>query len=151
MNFSGAKRPPTNPVTPAPSTISGNGRPSAKMATKAAAAMPHNQPFLSTREPMRTAADTTMAVTAGLMPYSAPATAGTCPRTWQHHAVIQGMQETALRNPALSLDQVLVHERDLPGRPPEAEKAQAKPVEESLPEGGGRRGDVKRMFVHGKG
>src|SRR3989344_9202535 len=72
-------------------------------------------------------------------------------RTWQHHAVIQGMQETALRNPALSLDQVLVHERDLPGRPPEAEKAQAKPVEESLPEGGGRRGDVKRMFVHGKG
>src|SRR3989344_8757051 len=61
------------------------------------------------------------------------------------------MQETALRNPALSLDQVLVHGRNLPGRPPEAEKAQAKPVEESLPEGGGRRGDVKRMFVHGKG
>jgi hypothetical protein len=38
------------------------------MATKAAIAIPHSQPFLSTRAPMRHAACTTSAVTAGLMP-----------------------------------------------------------------------------------
>ena len=50
------------------------------MATKAAAAMPHNQALRRVRLPMRTAAETTMAVTAGLMPYRAAATAGTCPQ-----------------------------------------------------------------------
>ena len=42
--------------------------------------MPHNQRLRSVREPMRTAAATTSAVTAGLMPYSTPATAGTWPQ-----------------------------------------------------------------------
>ena len=38
------------------------------MATKDAAAMPHIQRFLSARAPMRWAACSTSAVTAGLMP-----------------------------------------------------------------------------------
>ena len=38
------------------------------MATKAAAAIAHIQPFFSACEPMRQAAWTTIAVTAGLMP-----------------------------------------------------------------------------------
>ena len=38
------------------------------MATKEAAAMAHNALFFSAREPMRQAACSTMAVTAGLMP-----------------------------------------------------------------------------------
>ncbi len=49
-------------------TMAGNGTLSAKMATKDAAAMAHSQLFFSAREPMRCAACTTMAVTAGLMP-----------------------------------------------------------------------------------
>jgi len=40
-------------MTAAPSTINGNGRLITKMATKDAAAMPHNQPFFSAREPIR--------------------------------------------------------------------------------------------------
>ena len=51
----------------------------AKIATKAATAMAHSQAFFSAREPMRHAANTTIAVTAGLMPYSRPATAGSSP------------------------------------------------------------------------
>ena len=48
--------------------MAGKGTSKAKMATKAAAAMAHSTPCLSAREPMRQAAKTTMAVTAGLMP-----------------------------------------------------------------------------------
>ena len=40
----------------------------AKIATKEAAAIAHNQLFFNAREPMRWAACTTMAVTAGLIP-----------------------------------------------------------------------------------
>ena len=64
----GSERPPRKPTTPAASTISGNGRLTAKMATNAATATPQSQAFFSVREPMRYAADTTMAVTAGLIP-----------------------------------------------------------------------------------
>lgn len=39
--------------------------------------MAHNQPFFSARVPMRWAACTTMAVTAGLIPSKIPATTGT--------------------------------------------------------------------------
>ena len=56
------------PIKPAASTIKGKGTFSAKMATKAASAMPHSAAFFSARLPMRQAAATTMAVTAGLMP-----------------------------------------------------------------------------------
>ncbi|MNT32903.1 hypothetical protein D3C72_1688080 [compost metagenome] len=67
-NFPGATLPPMNPARAAPSTMSGNGTSRAKMATKDAAAIAHNQSFFSVREPIRWAAWTTMAVTAGLMP-----------------------------------------------------------------------------------
>ena len=56
------------PIKPATNTIKGKGSFSAKMATKAASAMPHSAAFFSARLPMRQAAATTMAVTAGLMP-----------------------------------------------------------------------------------
>ena len=48
--------------------MAGNGVSKAKMATNAAAAMPHIQRFFSARVPMRYAACSTIAVTAGLMP-----------------------------------------------------------------------------------
>ncbi|MCY1557959.1 hypothetical protein D9M68_948540 [compost metagenome] len=55
-------------MRPAASTMAGNGVLNAKIATKAAAAMPHIQPFFSARVPMRCAACKTSAITAGLMP-----------------------------------------------------------------------------------
>ena len=55
------------------------------MATKAATAIPHSHALRSVREPMRQAACTTMAVTAGLMPYNTPATAGTWPKARYIH------------------------------------------------------------------
>jgi len=48
--------------------MSGKGTLSAKIATNEAPAIAHSQPFFSAREPMRWAACSTMAVTAGLMP-----------------------------------------------------------------------------------
>jgi hypothetical protein len=48
--------------------MAGNGTLAAKMATKAAAAIAQSAGCRSAREPMRCAAATTMAVTAGLMP-----------------------------------------------------------------------------------
>ncbi len=48
--------------------IIGNGNCRAKIATKEAAAIAHSQLFFSARAPMRWAACTTIAVTAGLIP-----------------------------------------------------------------------------------
>ncbi|EXI72545.1 MAG: hypothetical protein AW07_03274 [Candidatus Accumulibacter sp. SK-11] len=48
--------------------MSGNGASSAKIATNEAAAMPSNRSLRSARRPMRYAACSTIAVTAGLMP-----------------------------------------------------------------------------------
>lgn len=53
LNLSGATRPPTMPMTAAASTMKGKGRLSAKIATKAAAAMPQRTLLRSAREPMR--------------------------------------------------------------------------------------------------
>ena len=44
-NLAGAMRPPTSPAMPAPSTMSGNGAPSAKIARKTAPAMVHSHAF----------------------------------------------------------------------------------------------------------
>jgi hypothetical protein len=52
----------------AASTIAGNGTCNAKIATNAAAAIAHSHAFFSAREPMRHAACSTIATTAGLMP-----------------------------------------------------------------------------------
>jgi len=43
--------------------------------------------------------------------------------SWQHHGVIQRMQETMLGNPAPLLDQLLVHHADLAGGAAEADEA----------------------------
>ena len=59
--------------------MSGKGTSSAKMATNEAPAMAHKVWFFKAREPMRCAACTTMAVTAGLMPKNKPAIHGTSP------------------------------------------------------------------------
>ena len=64
-NLAGAMRPPAKPMMPAASTMYGNGTLNAKMAMKAAALIAHSALFLSAREPMRYAANTTIAVTAG--------------------------------------------------------------------------------------
>ena len=44
-------------------------------------------------------------------------------RTRQHHAIVERVQESRFRNPALRLDQIAMHERDLPGRTAEADEA----------------------------
>lgn len=65
----GPARPrPSQPSSAAPPTISGKGRPSAKIATKAAASAQSQALRFGTRPPMRQAACSTIAVTAGLMP-----------------------------------------------------------------------------------
>src|ERR1051326_7953849 len=50
----------------------------------------------------------------------------------QHHAVVERVQETAFRDPAPALDQLLVHDRDLPGRAAEADEAELEPEAERL-------------------
>jgi hypothetical protein len=48
-------------------------------------------------------------------------------RPRQQHAIVQRMQETALRNPASSLHQFLVHDGNPPGRTTEADQTQFQP------------------------
>ena len=55
-------------MKPAPSTIAGNGTENANIATNAAAAMAHSVGRFSARVPIRHAACSTIATTAGLMP-----------------------------------------------------------------------------------
>jgi hypothetical protein len=55
-------------MTAAVTTINGNGTRNAKIATNAAAAINQSSGCLSAREPMRHAACSTIATTAGLMP-----------------------------------------------------------------------------------
>jgi len=50
----------------------------------------------------------------------------------QQHAVVQSMQEAALGDPAASLDEVLMHDGNLPGRPSEADESELEPVDEGL-------------------
>src|SRR3990170_519624 len=56
----------------------------------------------------------------------------------QHHAVVERVQEAPLRNPAFLFHQVMVHDRDLPGRPAEADEAELEPVPERFGQGYGR-------------
>jgi hypothetical protein len=58
-------------------------------------------------------------------------------RTRQHHAVVQCMQETPLADPAPSLDQLGVHDRDLPRRPAEADEAELEPEAQRFGEADG--------------
>jgi len=64
-------------------------------------------------------------------------------RARQHHAVVQGMQEALLTDPAPALHQLGMHEGDLPRRAAKADQAQFEPKTQCLPEadGVGRRRD----------
>ncbi|KAG0755171.1 hypothetical protein G6F24_012011 [Rhizopus arrhizus] len=55
-------------------------------------------------------------------------------RPGQQHAVVQCVEETPLGNPAPPLHQFLMHDRDLPGRPAEADEAELEPEQQGLPE-----------------
>jgi hypothetical protein len=50
----------------------------------------------------------------------------------EHHAVIERVQEAPLGDPAAALDEILVHDRDLPGRAAEADEAEPQPVPEGF-------------------
>ena len=50
----------------------------------------------------------------------------------QQHAVVQRVQEPALGDPALLVDEDAVHHRDLAGRPAEREHGDAQPHPERL-------------------
>ena len=66
----------------------------------------------------------------------------------QHHAVVQCMQEAPLGNPAPPLDQLLVHDRDLPGRPAKADEAQLEPEVKGRDKTDPR-GDGRGAIAHG--
>ena len=53
-------------------------------------------------------------------------------RPRQHHAVVERVQKAPLGDPAHALDQVLMHDRDLPRRSAEADETQFQPIPESL-------------------
>jgi len=58
----------------------------------------------------------------------------------QHHAVVERVQKALLGDPAFPLDQVLVHDRDLPGRAAEADEAELEPVAKCLAKADGAGG-----------
>ena len=53
----------------------------------------------------------------------------------QQHAIVERMQETRVRNPALLVHQDAVHDRDLPGRPAETQKRDASPDFDGVAQG----------------
>ena len=55
-------------------------------------------------------------------------------RSWQKMAVVQRVQEARFGNPSPLLDDDAVHDRDLSGRPAEAEQGDAQPDLERLAE-----------------
>ena len=50
----------------------------------------------------------------------------------KRHAEVERVQEAALRDPAPPLDELVVHDRDLPGRPAEADHPELQPEAECL-------------------
>ncbi len=67
-NACGSTRPPATPIKAAVRTMAGNGTANAKIAMNASAAINHSAGCLSVRDPMRHAACSTIATTAGLIP-----------------------------------------------------------------------------------
>ena len=59
-------------------------------------------------------------------------------RTGQHHAVVERVQEAVFGDPAPAFHQFRMHDRDLAGRPAEADEAELEPEAECLGEGNGR-------------
>ncbi len=73
-------------------------------------------------------------------------------RSRQHHAVVERVEEALLRDPAFPFDEVLVHDRDLPGRTAEADEAELEPVAKSFAQADRRRGRIRNrgfVGVHG--
>ena len=71
-------------------------------------------------------------------------------RAGQQHAVVQRVEEPGVADPPAALDELVVHDRDLPGRPTEVDEAELGPEARGLPE----RNAVRRLFgalVHGGG
>ncbi|MCY1235043.1 hypothetical protein D9M72_476470 [compost metagenome] len=74
----------------------------------------------------------------------------------QQHAEVQRMQEALLADPAPPLDQLRMHDRDLPGGPAETDEAELEPEAKRFGKGNGRggrrkrRGGVRQGGVHGK-
>jgi hypothetical protein len=64
----------------------------------------------------------------------------------QHHAVVQRVQEAPLADPAPALDELAVHDRDLPRRATEADEAELEPETKRAPEAHGGRCDRRRLF-----
>ena len=60
----------------------------------------------------------------------------------QQHAVVEGVEETALVDPAMLIHQFAMHQRDLPGRPPERQDADAGPDTDRLLQRGAEKGGV---------
>ncbi|MNE73738.1 hypothetical protein D3C80_1697650 [compost metagenome] len=50
----------------------------------------------------------------------------------QQHAVVEGMQKAPLADPAAPLDQLLMHDRNLPRRAAETDEAQLQPEQQGL-------------------
>ena len=55
--------------------------------------------------------------------------------TGQQHAVVQGVEEAVLADPALLLDQDAVHHRDLAGRSAKTQQRDARPAAQGFAEG----------------
>jgi hypothetical protein len=77
----------------------------------------------------------------------------------QQHAEIQRVKKALLADPAPPLDQLGMHDRDLPGGSAEADEAELEPEAESLCEGNGLEGrrkrwgcgrGVRKVGVHGR-
>jgi hypothetical protein len=68
VKIRGAMRPPIQPTMPAPRITKGKGTAAIASATSAAAAMAQRSGWRNTREPMRHAAASTIATTAGFTP-----------------------------------------------------------------------------------
>src|SRR5262249_33505365 len=62
----------------------------------------------------------------------------------QHHAVVERVQEAPFRDPALLLDQLAMHDRDLAGWTAEADPAELPPVAERL----GATRNLRRCRIH---
>ena len=65
--------------------MAGNDTANTKIATNDAAAIAHSAPFFKVRPPIRCAAWSTIAVTAGLIPANTPATTGRLPKAIYTH------------------------------------------------------------------
>ena len=65
----------------------------------------------------------------------------------QQHAVVERMHEALFGDPAPALDQMLMHERDLPGWSAKADKAELEPEHERIAKRDRRRRGMRRWWI----